>query len=83
LLAVIGRHGARQETKRHNLARVFCIGLLGSRQYAETGIGFVWVEQLLRRAHPNAVAVALANNIARIARVLLVRNQTSCPARTL
>ena len=45
--------------------------------------GNAWVEQLLQRAHPNAVAVALANKMARIAWVLLVRNKTWCPARTL
>ncbi len=43
--------------------------------------GNAWVEQLLQRTHPNAVAVALANKMARIAWVLLVRNQTWCPAR--
>ena len=42
--------------------------------------GNAWVEQLLQRSHPNAVAVALANKMARIAWVLLVRNQTWCPA---
>jgi transposase len=45
--------------------------------------GNAWVERLLQRSHPNAVAVALANKMARIAWVLLVRNQTWCPARTL
>jgi transposase len=43
--------------------------------------GNAWVEQLLQRTHPNAVAVALANKMARISWVLLVRNQTWCPAR--
>ena len=43
--------------------------------------GNAWVEQLLQRTHPNAVAVTLANKMARIAWVLLVRNQTWCPAR--
>ena len=42
--------------------------------------GNAWVEQLLQRSHPNAVAVALANKMAGIAWVLLVRNQTWCPA---
>jgi transposase len=45
--------------------------------------GYAWVEQLLRRSHPNEVAVALANKMARIAWVLLVRNETWCPARPL
>ena len=43
--------------------------------------GNPWVEQLLLRCHPNEVAVALANKMARIAWVLLVRNETWCPAR--
>jgi transposase len=44
--------------------------------------GNPWVEQLLLRCHPNEVAVALANKMARIARVLLVREETWCPVRT-
>jgi transposase len=43
--------------------------------------GNAWVEQLLRRCHPNAVAVALANKMARIAWVLMVRKETWSPAR--
>jgi transposase len=38
--------------------------------------GHPWVEQLLQRCHPNEVAVALANKMARIAWVLLARNET-------
>lgn len=38
--------------------------------------GNPWVEQLLQRCHPNEVAVALANKMARIAWVLLARNET-------
>jgi len=37
--------------------------------------GNPWVEQLLQRCHINEVAVALANKIARIAWVLLARNE--------
>jgi len=53
------------------------------RQRAGQPGGNAWVEQLLQRSHPNAVAAALANKMARIAWVLLVRNQTWCAARTL
>jgi len=53
------------------------------RQRAGQPGGNAWVEQLLQRSHPNAVAAALANKMARITWVLLVRNQTWCPARTL
>lgn len=35
-----------------------------------------WVERLLQRCHVNEVAVALANKMARIAWVLLVRDET-------
>jgi len=45
--------------------------------------GNPWVEQLLQRCHPNEVAVALANKMARIAWVLLVKNETWCPARSV
>jgi len=38
--------------------------------------GNPWVEQLLQRCHVNEVAVALANKMARIAWVLLARNDT-------
>lgn len=38
--------------------------------------GNPWVEQLLQRCHPNEVAVALANKMARMAWVLLTRNET-------
>jgi len=43
--------------------------------------GDPWVERLLLRCHPNEVAVALANKMARIAWALLVRKETWCPAR--
>ena len=43
--------------------------------------GNPWVEQMLLRRHPNQVAVALANKMARIAWVLLVRNEQWSPAR--
>ena len=42
--------------------------------------GNLWVEQLLQRCHPNEVAVALANKMARIAWVLMVRKETWRPA---
>ena len=45
--------------------------------------GNPWVEQLLLRCHPNEVAVALANKMARIAWVLMARNETWCVARPL
>lgn len=38
--------------------------------------GNPWVEQLLQRCHVNEVAVALANKMARIAWVILVKNET-------
>jgi transposase len=38
--------------------------------------GNPWVEQLLQRCHVNEVAVALANKMARIAWVVLVRHET-------
>ena len=43
--------------------------------------GNTWVEQLLLRRHPNTVAVALANKMARIAWVLLARSEAWNPAR--
>jgi transposase len=43
--------------------------------------GNPWVEQLLQRCHPNEVVVALANKMARIAWVLLVRKETWSPIR--
>ena len=43
--------------------------------------GNPWVEQLLLHRHPNKVAVALANKMARIAWVLLARNETWNPVR--
>ena len=43
--------------------------------------GNPWVEQLLQRCHVNEAAVALANKMARTAWVLVVRNETYCPAR--
>jgi len=39
--------------------------------------------RLLQRCHVNEVAVALANKMARIARVLMTRNETWCVARPL
>ena len=45
--------------------------------------GNPWVEQLLQRCHPNEVAVAMANKMARIAWVLLASNETWCPARAV
>jgi len=38
--------------------------------------GNLWVEKLLKRCHPNEVAVALANKMARIAWAMLSRNET-------
>ena len=43
--------------------------------------GNPWVEQLLQRCHVNEAAVALANKMARIAWVLLDRNETYHAAR--
>ena len=43
--------------------------------------GNPWVEQLLQRCHVNEAAVALANKMARTARVLLNRNETYYAAR--
>jgi len=42
--------------------------------------GNPWVEQLLQRCHVNEAAVALANKMARMAWVLVARNETYCPA---
>lgn len=58
-------HGARAVI--HHIRRRLKAGLPG---------GNPWVEQLLRRCHINEVAVALANKMARIAWVLLARNET-------
>jgi transposase len=58
-------HGARAVI--HHLRR---------RLQANQPGGNPWVEQLLQRCHPNAVAVALANKMARIAWVLMARNET-------
>jgi len=43
--------------------------------------GNAWVEQLLRRCHVNEAAVALANKMARMAWVLMARNETYGLAR--
>lgn len=58
-------HGARSVI-RHVRRRM---------QWGQPG-GNPWVEQLLQRCHPNEVAVALANKMARIAWVLLARKET-------
>ena len=39
-----------------------------------------WLASLLKRKHPNQVAMALANKMARIAWVLLAREQRYCAA---
>lgn len=57
-------HGARAVI--HHVRRRLKAGLPG---------GNPWVEQLLQRCHINEVAVALANKMARIAWVLLARNE--------
>lgn len=57
-------HGARAVI--HHVRRRVKAGLPG---------GNPWVEQLLQRCHINEVAVALANKMARIAWVLLARNE--------
>jgi transposase len=62
-------HGAR--TVIYHIRRRLQAGQCG---------GNAWVEQLLQRCHPNEVAVALANKMARIAWVLLVKNETWSPA---
>ena len=58
-------HGARAVI--HHVRRRLKKGLPG---------GNPWVEQLLQRCHVNEVAVALANKMARIAWVLLTRQET-------
>lgn len=63
-------HGARAVI--HHIRRRLKVGQPG---------GNAWVEQLLRRCHVNEAAVALANKMARMAWVLLARNETYCPAR--
>ncbi|MDK9723236.1 MAG: IS110 family transposase [Rhodospirillales bacterium] len=62
-------HGARAVI--HHIRRRLRIGQPG---------GNAWVEQLLQRCHVNEVAVALANKMARIAWVVLARNETYGPA---
>lgn len=57
-------HGARAVIR--HIRRRLALGQPG---------GNPWVEQLLLRCHPNEVAVALANKMARIAWVLLSRNE--------
>jgi transposase len=57
-------HGARAVI--HHIRRRLKAGLPG---------GNPWVEQLLQRCHLNEVAVALANKMARVAWVLLARNE--------
>jgi transposase len=57
-------HGARAVI--HPIRRRLKAGLPG---------GNPWVEQLLQRCHLNEVAVALANKMARVAWVLLARNE--------
>jgi transposase len=63
-------HGARAVI--HHIRR---------RLKANQAGGNPWVEQLLQRGHVNEAAVALANKMARIAWVLLTRNETYCQAR--
>jgi transposase len=63
-------HGARAVI--HHIRRRLRIGQPG---------GNAWVEQLLRRCHVNEVAVALANKMARMAWVLIARNDIYGPAR--
>jgi transposase len=58
-------HGARSVV--HHVRRRLKQGQAG---------GNPWLEQLLQRCHPNEVAVALANKMARIAWVLLARNES-------
>ena len=50
------------------------------RQQAGLPSGQPWLEALLKRKHPNQVAIALANKMARIAWVLLAREQRYCAA---
>ena len=61
-------HGARAVI--HHIRRRLKAGQAG---------GNPWVEQLLQRCHVNEAAVALANKMARIAWVLLSRNETYRP----
>lgn len=63
-------HGARAVI--HHIRRRLRIGQPG---------GNAWVEQLLQRCHVNEAAVALANKMARMAWVVLARNETYGPAR--
>jgi transposase len=63
-------HGARAVI--HHIRRRLKAGQPG---------GNVWVEQLLGRCHVNETAVALANKMARIAWVVLARNEPYGPAR--
>ncbi len=65
-------HGARAVI--HHIRRRLKAGQPG---------GNPWVEQLLQRCHINEAAVALANKMARTAWVLLARNETWCPSRSV
>ena len=60
-------HGARSVI--HHIRRRLKVGQPG---------GNPWVEQLLQRCHVNEVAVALANKMARVAWVLLSRDERYC-----
>lgn len=64
-------HGARSVI--HHIRRRLQAGQPG---------GHPWVEALLQRCHVNEVAVALANKMARMAWVLLVRNERYKPMET-
>ena len=51
------------------------------RQLAGLPGGHPWLEALLERKHPNQAAIALANKMARIAWVILARQEHYCPIK--
>ena len=62
------------------LRRLLVVGATAVLRMARQRGGGAWVMGLLERKRPKAAAVALANNTARIAWVLMSRKETYAPA---